>query len=286
MFRSVSMAAGLILGTGLLTTAVEAADPAWLPPIQRVAGWLDPGQAHPPTVRTEFELVCAGSASMGCSNLTAALTVRVPDRLHLVTGTNQSRVEFGRLGNQAWLWESGSTRWSLLRLPAPAPSIGFPIASSLVEWAAKGCDTTAFAPVKLDGETCSPFRVRPVSLARDYLGSSDFLLTLWIRSRDAIPLAVRWQDPAASTDLTVWMRRVRVDRGGAEGPWTRRPPAGVRIEEVSLEGFLRRMPAGFAFAAVELGALPVGTNSGKSSARPPREPSSRRDTYHQPGADR
>ena len=148
--------------------------------------------------------------------------------------------------------------------------MGFPVAASLVEWAAKGCDTTALAPFALEGETCSPFRVRPASLAREYLGSSDFLMTLWIRSNAGIPLAVRWQDPAASTDLTAWLRRVRVNRGAGEGGWSMRPPAGVKIEPVGLETFRRRLPAGFAFVAVELGALPAETSLGGTiSASPP-----------------
>lgn len=268
----VSRPVGLFLGTHLLTASVDAADPAWLAPVQRVAGWLDSGQAHPPTVRTDLELVWNGSPSLGFSNLSAAITLRVPDRLHLASGTNRSRVEFGRMGHQVWLWESGKRRWSTHRLTDPSTQVGFPVATSLVEWAAKGCDTTVLAPFPLEGETCAPFRVRPASLARDYLGSSDFLMTLWIRSNAGIPLAVRWQDPAASTDLTAWLRRVRVDRGGGEGDWSTRPPAGVKIEPVGLETFQRRLPAGFAFVAVELGALAAEVPLGRA----PRVPKSAR----------
>ncbi len=270
ILRWVSRAAGLLLGTHLLTGVVEADEPGWLAPVQRVAGWLDAGQAHPPTVRTDLELVSTGSPSLGFSNLTAALTLRVPDRLHLASGTHQTRVEFGRAGNQVWLWESRQRRWSTVRLPAPSTPIGFPVATALLDWAAKGCDTTALAPFPLEEETCVPYRVRPGSLARDYLGSSDFLMTLWIRPKAGIPLAVRWQDPAASTDLTAWLRRVRVNRDGDEGAWSTRPPAGVRIETLSLENFRRRMPAGFAFVAVELGALPPEkTSAGRTNSASP-----------------
>lgn len=247
-----------ILGFVLaISSRLQAADPAWLPPAQRVTGWLESGQGQPPTVRTELELVVQGKAPLGFTNLRTSLTLRVPDRLHLAAGTNRTRVEFGRMGDQAWLWEAAPRRWSRLRLQHESSPMGFPAAGTFLGIAAKGCDTTAFPPVRIEGESCAPFRIRPGGLARDYLGSSDFTLTLWINQTVGLPLATRWQDPAAGIDLTAWLRRVRVERSAAEAGWSMRPPSGARVEDVTLETLQRRLPAGFSFLAIELSALPA-----------------------------
>jgi hypothetical protein len=240
-----------------LDCRLHAADPAWVPPVQRVTGWLESGQNQAPTVRTELELVAQGKAPLGFTNLRTSLTLRIPDRLHLAAGTNRTRVEFGRMGDQTWLWEAASRRWSRLRLPTGSSPMGFPAAGSLLGVAAKGCETTAFPPVRIEGESCAPFRIRPGGLARDYLGSSDFTLTLWINQTARLPLATRWQDPAAGIDLTAWLRRVRVERSTAEAGWSMRPPTGARVEDVTLETLQRRLPAGFSFLAIELSALPA-----------------------------
>lgn len=235
---------------------LRANDPGWLAPVRRLAEWLDATEPNRPFVRTQLELVCKGSHSLGFSNLHAHLTVRVPDRLHLTSGTNSNRVEFGRHGNKLWLWEPTRKRWTQSRLPDGAEPVGFPVAGTLLGWTSKGCESETFKPVTVEGEPCTPYRVRPGPVAKDYLGTGDFRLTLWIQARSQLPLAARWQDPAATTDLTVWLRRVRVSQVLDEVHWAEKPPGGIRPEDVPLDVLRQRLPGAHLFVALELNALP------------------------------
>ena len=237
-------------------SSLRADAPGWLTPVQRLADWLDATEPNRPFVQTQLELVSKGSRSLGFSNLHANLTLRVPDRLHLTSGTNRTRVEFGRHGNDLWLWEPGLKRWTQSRLANGADPIGFPVAGTLLGWASKGCETEAFKPLAIQGEPCTPYRVRPNPLAKDYLGTADFTLTLWIHARSQLPLAARWQDPAATTDLTAWLRRVRVSPTPTEPNWAQKPPNGIRPENVPLDVLRQRLPRAYLFVALELSALP------------------------------
>ena len=110
LVRVLSSILGFVLA---LVSRLLAADPAWVPPVQRVTGWLESGQNQAPTVRTELELVAQGKAPLGFTNLRTSLTLRIPDRLHLAAGTNRTRVEFGRMGDQTWLWVNLQHIWLL-----------------------------------------------------------------------------------------------------------------------------------------------------------------------------
>jgi hypothetical protein len=252
-FSALLVLVGLLISGG---TCLRADDPGWLAPVQRLADWLDASEPNRPFVQTHLELVSKGSRSLGFSNLHAHLTVRVPDRLHLTSGTNRTRVEFGRHGNKLWLWEPALKRWTQSRLPDGADPIGFPVAGTLLGWASKGCETETFKPVAIQGEPSTPYRVRPGPLAKEYLGTADFTLNLWIQGRSQLPLAARWQDPAASTDLTAWLRRVRVSQALNEVHWAERSPGGIRTEDVSLDVLRQRLPRAYLFVALELSALP------------------------------
>lgn len=244
---------------------------AWLPSIQQVARWLDPAQPDPPTLQADLELVSRSFQPTSPSNTHASVVLRVPDRFRLLSGTssNRSRIELARDPQELWLWEPARHRLSRCRLTPGSGPVGLASAATLLGLAARGCDSTQHPTVTVEGLACTPYRVRPGAIARDYLPTGDFLLTLWIEARSRLPLALRWQEPTADLDLTVWMRRLRLDRNPSP-PWSR-PPATApnRVETVSMEVLRDRIPTGMRFVAIELGAVPAPGDASSIPARPP-----------------
>ena len=231
------------------------ADPAWLPPVRTLAGWLDPRAPKPPAVQFDLELAGIRGIAPGVTGMVASVAFHLPTRFQLDSIQPRGRVQLLRHGGSLWLWEAHRRRWCRTLLPSDAPAPGFPTGEMALNFLAHGSDAESLPSRRVEGHPCSVFRVHPAAAV---LGlASDFQLTLWVPQSSNTPLALRWQDRAAGLDFTAWLRRVRVTSSASSIQWIPQPAAGPSVEVLEPEAFIARVPEPIRFVATELGVIPV-----------------------------
>lgn len=241
------------------------ARPDWVRSLERVGAWLDPASTNPPVVTCRLRVTEAAGFAPGFADAVVDVALQAPDRCRLGWGTNRTRIEFGRTGPRLWLWEPASGR--LLEAPVGAasdgirPSVGLPVSPTWIRLLPTACGSTNRGEVVVAGQRCSATSFWPGSTARDWFGVEPFVVTLWSRRADDLPVAVRWQVPSEKLSLTAWPTGLKAERAGAAARW--QPPgggAGGKTARVMVDepGLRRRLPAVVAFLAAELGATTAG----------------------------
>jgi hypothetical protein len=235
------------------------ASPDWVQSLERITRWFEGNPTNAPTVTARLHVTEAQGFPPGYQGALIDAALQAPQRARFGFGTNRTRIEFGRIDGRLWLWEPGLRRLHVAPLAADRsgirPVVGLPVSSRVVPHLPSFC--LASEPVErlVRGQPCTVTQIQPRPAARDWLGTGDFQVTLWLRRQDGLPEAVRWQEPERKLALTVWPVGLRVERSRPLARWQPPVPAGIVATPLSEAALRQRLPPAVEYLALVTGVL-------------------------------
>jgi hypothetical protein len=265
----------LSLASWFLTTVLPGAEDAsalLTRGLDRVAALLDPEAKEPAELRTTIEFLRSEGLPKELRGAKLDLILAAPNHLRLGTVVDKQRIEFGRHGQQLWVWQ-------------PAKNFAVQGVPGVPRFSAnpKSIDRTELAPLGLqldrevlgrltkllqvstgesqtiDGEKCREIFATLPNEAREAFGMAGMNLALALREKDALPVRVAVRTEKIDAEIALH----QLQTGPMASPDVFALPATkeAKVERVAVSHLSNFVSA--AVAALDSKAPPLGPVKGE-----------------------
>lgn len=184
------------------------------------------------------------------------LAFQSPDKLRLSAQVGEETYRVGRNKNELWMHADGK-KFGIIGSPGVArfrtepgkpdgsqlPALKPPMGRELLLLAPLLCSVEALPDEPVNGDNCTVLRVSPrKDIAGQKIKLPPFLVKVWARQRDAMPLRITYAD-GKDMEVTLELRNPKVEAAWPDERWDLKPNEGDKIETVAL-GHLTRFISG------------------------------------------
>jgi hypothetical protein len=212
--------------------------------IRRVHALLEPAATNARTVTATVVIARADGLAPQLAGQNFQLGFQAPDRLHVKGRLRRQPLELGRHGREVWLWQAAKPL-ALVGTPDKGTALRplrLPLTPEQLALLPLVCVASNLAPTTVQGVRCRGLEVRPLPAARDTFQLADFVLTLWLRPADGLPVRVAYRSAEDGLDVQVELRDLRQTPAWPDRAWHLPAPAQTPVKRVALSRWKTALP--------------------------------------------